>query len=101
MLEPICIQKMGAKLKLEEGEWIGRHYFKHPEWEYVPSPSVKQWNVPRTAHDSFIRRLPYPEYVQSDLDSAINSDFSEADFKARNKDLIAAFDGVYTRKKSG
>ena len=95
-----AFRKWAQKLKLEDGEWIGRHYFKHPDSEYVPSPYVKQWkSFSRTAHDSFIRRLPYPEYVQSDLDSAINSSFSEADFKARNKDLIAAFDGVYTRKK--
>jgi hypothetical protein len=95
-----AFREWAQKLKLLEGEWIGRSYFKHPEWEYVPSPCVKQWqSFSRTAHDSFIRRLPYPEYVQSDLDSAINSSISEADFKARHKDLIAAFDGVYTRKK--
>lgn len=95
-----AFRKWAQELKWLEGEWIGRSYFKHPEWIYVPSPCVKQWqSFSRTAHDSFIRRLPYPEYVQSDLDSAINSSLSEADFKARHKDLIAAFDGVYTRKK--
>ena len=39
---------------------------------YVPSPAVSTWQSNGYMdRESFIKRLPYPEYVQFDLESAI------------------------------
>ena len=98
-------RRWAMKLKPSRLEYIGGWYRGRYENNrlddiYILSaPCVAKWQSSSYfTRESFIERLPYPEYVPSDLERAIEESVTEADFKRDYKNLIAAFDHKYPKK---
>jgi len=64
---------------------------------YQAHPFFKARNGIMIDVTRFIEKLPYPDFVPSDLENAVRDAPTEVDFIRRHSNLISAFNGIYEK----
>lgn len=72
--------------------WCSTHSHKYFEWSWKsgPEPSGQERH-----RKDFLERLPYPRYVDKDLNAATREARNEEDFLEGSADVLAYFNGDY------